>query len=96
MLVETASGGYLTAVDDGTVTTALPRPIDNDPDNMPEPQDIITMVKVYIHTMATLSTHPTLTPNHMSHHQLVARSLCRALLRTFILNHQKGSYIDGD
>ena len=46
VLVETASGGYLTAQDDGTITTALPRPVDNDPDNMPEPQDIITLVKV--------------------------------------------------
>jgi protein FRG1 len=46
VLVETSSGGYLSALDDGTVTTALPRPADNDPDNMPEPQDIITMVKV--------------------------------------------------
>mmetsp|Transcript_18634 Transcript_18634/g.48580 ORF Transcript_18634/g.48580 Transcript_18634/m.48580 type:complete len:273 (+) Transcript_18634:255-1073(+) len=46
VLVETASGGYLTAVDDGTLTTALPRPVDHDPDNMPEPQDIFTLVKV--------------------------------------------------
>lgn len=52
VLVETSSGGYLTAQDDGTMTTALPRPADNDPDNMPEPQDIITMVKVS-HTLTS-------------------------------------------
>ena len=52
VLVETSSGGYLSAQDDGTMTTALPRPADNDPDNMPEPQDIITMVKVS-HTLTS-------------------------------------------
>lgn len=31
-------------VDDGTVTTALPRPADHDPENMPEPQDIMTVI----------------------------------------------------
>eukprot|EP00041_Stephanoeca_diplocostata_P042099 m.10213 g.10213 ORF g.10213 m.10213 type:complete len:275 (+) comp7256_c0_seq1:271-1095(+) len=46
VLVETQSGGYLTAIDDGTVTTALPRPADHSPENMPEPQDIMTIVKV--------------------------------------------------
>lgn len=46
VLIETQTGGYLTAIDDGTLSTALPREVDNDPENMPEPQDIFTMVAV--------------------------------------------------
>eukprot|EP00039_Didymoeca_costata_P026421 m.15898 g.15898 ORF g.15898 m.15898 type:complete len:273 (-) comp5520_c0_seq1:196-1014(-) len=45
VLIETTSGGYISAVDDGTLTTAPPRPADNNPENLPEPQEIITIVK---------------------------------------------------
>jgi len=46
VLIETQSGGYLTAVDDGSLTTAVPRPVNNERDNFPDPQDIFTMVSV--------------------------------------------------
>jgi hypothetical protein len=41
VLIETQSGGYLEAVDDGTLTTAVPRAADNNPDNMPSPQEYV-------------------------------------------------------
>eukprot|EP00040_Diaphanoeca_grandis_P040206 m.261585 g.261585 ORF g.261585 m.261585 type:complete len:274 (-) comp42460_c0_seq1:104-925(-) len=46
VLLETHAGGYITALDDGSVTATLPRPPDNEPENMPEPQDIVIMMKV--------------------------------------------------
>ena len=52
VLIETQSGGYLQAVDDGTMSTAVPRPADNDPDNMPSPQEIVTVVQVTDSTVA--------------------------------------------
>eukprot|EP00729_Bicosta_minor_P023376 gene23376-19855_t len=45
VLIETQSGGYLEAVDDGSLTTGVPRRPDNDPDNMPSPQEIMTVVQ---------------------------------------------------
>lgn len=58
MLIETQSGGYLEAVDDGTLTTAMPRRPDNDPDNMPSPQEILTIVQVSDSTIVSAILQP--------------------------------------
>lgn len=46
VLIETQAGGYITALDDGSITATLPRPPDNEPENMPGPEDILIMMKV--------------------------------------------------